>query len=74
MSKGDDIEHGKTWAKCMQPLRPECQQPQEVPLACWINRRLVNRCRWCRGRLKELTTEELRQQLDAQNETKGGSR
>jgi len=69
----DDIEHGRVWAKCMAPLRPQCQKPQEVIEACWVNRRLVNRCRWCRGKLRKLTTEELREQLDAQNQLKGGT-
>lgn len=60
------------WACCVSLLRPECHEPQEVLMAVVIDGELRNTCKWCRGPLVEVTTEELRQMMDARNDLQGG--
>ena len=59
-------------ANLMRLNRPDCQKPQAVRDAIIIEGQLKNRCRWCRGPLRELTTKELRELMDAQNRLKDG--
>jgi hypothetical protein len=57
------------FAKCKRPQHAGCQKPQELKAAVFMEpgAKLKNRCRWCRGELKRMTSEEIRGYWDSQN-------
>jgi hypothetical protein len=63
----------EVFARCAHPQTNKCRAPQPVTCPDHKEGHLTNHCRYCHGRLVELSREELRALLDARNNLKGGA-